>query len=94
MDAKLINIGNSKGVRLPKELPMTVKRYEIYCADFSPTIGGEIQKTRPIVVVSKKAMNQYLGRVVVCPLMSKLYRKGCRDCRRSYKYNQQVKAEE
>ena len=52
---------------------MTVKRYEIYYANLSPTIGGEIQKTRPIVVVSKNAMNRYLDTVVVCPLTSKLH---------------------
>ncbi len=54
---------------------MTIKRYEIYYADLSPSVGGEIQKTRPIVVVSKSAMNQYLDTVVVCPLTTKLHRR-------------------
>ena len=54
---------------------MTVKRYEIYYADLSPTVGGEIQKTRPIIVVSKTTMNQYLDTVVVCPLTTKLHHK-------------------
>jgi mRNA interferase MazF len=54
---------------------MTVKRYEIYYADLSPTVGGEIQKTRPIIVVSKTTMNQYLDTVVVCPLTTKLHQK-------------------
>ena len=52
---------------------MIVKRYEIYYADLSPTIGGEIQKTRPVVIVSKTAMNRYLDTVVVCPLTTKLH---------------------
>ena len=52
---------------------MTVKRYEIYYANLSPTIGGEIQKTRPVVVVSKTTMNRYLDTVVVCPLTTKLH---------------------
>lgn len=52
---------------------MTVKRFEIYYADLSPTIGGEIQKTRPVVVISKSAMNRYIDTVVVCPLTSKLH---------------------
>ena len=52
---------------------MTVKRYEIYYADFSPTIGGEIQKTRPVVVASKTTMNRYLDTVVVCPLTTRLH---------------------
>ena len=54
---------------------MTVKRYEIYYADLSPTIGGEIRKTRPIVVVSKTTKNRYLDTVVVCPLTTKLHRR-------------------
>ena len=52
---------------------MTVKRYEIYYADLSPTIGGEIQKTRPVVVVSKTTMNHYLDTVVICPLTTTLH---------------------
>ena len=52
---------------------MTIKRYEIYNANLSPTIGGEIQKTRPVVVVSKTTMNRYLDIVVVCPLTTKLH---------------------
>ena len=54
---------------------MTVNRYEIYYADLSPTVGGEIQKTRPIVVVSKSSMNKYLDTVVVCPLTTTLHRR-------------------
>lgn len=52
---------------------MNVKRYEIYCADLNPTVGSEICKTRPVVVVSQNAMNKYLETVVVCPLTSKLH---------------------
>ena len=54
---------------------MIVKRYEIYNANLSPTIGGEINKTRPVVVVSKTMMNRYLDTVVVCPLTTKLHLK-------------------
>ncbi len=42
-------------------------------ADLNPTIGGEIKKVRPVVVVSQNEMNQYLETVVVCPLTSKLH---------------------
>ena len=52
---------------------MTVKRYEIYYANLSPTIGGEIQKTRPVAIVSKTTMNRYLDTVVVCPLTTRLH---------------------
>lgn len=49
------------------------KRYEIYVADLNPTIGSEIKKIRPVVIVSQDEMNQYLETVVICPLTSKLH---------------------
>lgn len=52
-----------------------VKRNEIYYADLNPTIGGEIQKIRPVVVISQNEMNKYLETVVVCPLTLKLHPK-------------------
>jgi mRNA interferase MazF len=52
---------------------LTIKRYEIYFADLNPTIGSEIQKVRPVVVISQDEMNRYLDTVVVCPLTSKLH---------------------
>ena len=44
-----------------------LKRYVIYLADLNPTVGGEIRKVRPVVVVSRNEMNQILDTVVVCP---------------------------
>lgn len=49
------------------------KRYEIYFADLNPTLGGEISKIRPVVVISQDAMNSALDTVVICPLTSKLH---------------------
>ena len=54
---------------------LNIKRYEIYFADLNPTIGGEIQKIRPVVIVSQDEMNKYLELVVICPLTSKLHPK-------------------
>jgi mRNA interferase MazF len=54
---------------------LNIKRYEIYFADLNPTIGSEIKKIRPVVIVSQDAMNKYLETVVVCPLTSKLHPK-------------------
>jgi len=48
-------------------------RYEIYLADLNPTIGGEIQKTRPVVVVSQNDMNRYMETIVVCPLTTTIH---------------------
>ena len=52
---------------------MNIKRYEIYFADLNPTIGSEIKKIRPVVIISQNEMNKYLKTVVACPLTSKLH---------------------
>ena len=49
------------------------RRYNIHFADLNPTVGAEIRKVRPVVVVSQNEMNQYLGTVVVCPLTTSLH---------------------
>lgn len=56
-----------------KSNPMNPKRYEIYFADLDPTRGSEIKKTRPVVVISQDAMNQYLETIVVCPLTTTIH---------------------
>ena len=52
---------------------MTITRYEIYLANLDPTVGSEIRKTRPVVVMSDDWMNQVLETVVVCPLTRTLH---------------------
>jgi len=52
---------------------LNIKRYEIYYADLNPTIGSEIKKVRPVVIISQGEMNKYLETVVICPLTSKLH---------------------
>jgi len=52
---------------------MNPDRYAIYFADLNPATGSEINKVRPVVVISQEAMNQYLETVVVCPLTSALH---------------------
>jgi mRNA interferase MazF len=52
---------------------MTSARYGIYLAALDPTVGREIAKTRPVVVVSMDAMNRHAETLVVCPLTTKLH---------------------
>ena len=56
-------------------MTLNFKRYEIYFSDLNPTIGSEITKVRPVVIISQDEMNKYLETVVVCPLTSKLHPK-------------------
>ena len=51
-----------------------MKRGEIYFAALDPTRGGEIQKTRPVIVVSNNAANRSAAVVTVVPLTSNVDR--------------------
>jgi len=55
---------------------MHPRRGEVWWVAFDPAVGGEIQKTRPALVISNNAANSALNRVIVIPLtsnISKLY---------------------
>lgn len=55
-------------------MAISPKRGEVFWVAFDPSIGGEIQKTRPAVVVSNDAANQFLNRLIVVPISSKIDR--------------------
>lgn len=58
-----------------------VKQFEIYWVDLNPTIGAEMRKVRPCVIVSPKELNDHLGTVIIIPVTSSVhgypYRVGC-----------------
>lgn len=49
-----------------------MNRGEIWWVNFDPSISGEIQKQRPVVIVSNDISNKYLNRVQVVPVTSKV----------------------
>jgi mRNA interferase MazF len=47
-----------------------MQRGEVWWVEFDPSVGSEIRKTRPAVIVSNDAANRHLARVVVVPVTS------------------------
>jgi mRNA interferase MazF len=50
---------------------MEIKRFDIYLINLNPTVGTEIQKTRPCVVISPDEMNRHLATVLIAPMTTK-----------------------
>ena len=55
-----------------------VKRGDVYWVNLDSTVGSEIKKTRPALVISPDDMNLKLPRVIVAPLTSASQALGCR----------------
>lgn len=49
---------------------MELRQYQIILVNLDPTVGSEIRKTRPCVIISPNEMNKYLKTVIVAPLTS------------------------
>jgi mRNA interferase MazF len=49
---------------------MEVSQYQIVLVNLDPTIGSEMKKTRPCVVISPDEMNKYLHTIVIAPMTS------------------------
>jgi mRNA interferase MazF len=50
---------------------MVVKRFDVYLINLDPTVGSEIQKTRPCLVISPDEMNRFIKTVIVAPMTTK-----------------------
>lgn len=50
---------------------MVVRRFDVYLVNLDPTLGSEIQKTRPCLVVSPDEMNRYVRTVIVAPMTTR-----------------------
>lgn len=50
---------------------MVIKQYEVYLINLDPTIGHEIQKTRPCLVISPDVMNNNISTVIIAPMTTK-----------------------
>lgn len=48
-----------------------MRRGEVWWIAFDPSVGGEIQKTRPAVIVSSDSANRHLNRLQVVPISSR-----------------------
>ena len=49
---------------------MEVKRTEVWLVELNPTIGSEIKKSRPCIIISPDEANKYLNTVTIAPLTS------------------------
>lgn len=47
---------------------MEIRQYEIILLNLDPTVGSEMRKTRPCIVISPNEMNKYLNTIVIAPL--------------------------
>ena len=49
-------------------MAMVVNRFDVYLINLDPTIGSEIQKTRPCLVISPDEMNRHIRTIIVAPM--------------------------
>ena len=51
-------------------MAMVVKRFDVFLVNLDPTVGSEIQKTRPCLVISPDEMNRNIRTVIIAPMTS------------------------
>ena len=50
---------------------MVAKRFDVYLVNLDPTVGTEIQKTRPCLVISPDEMNEHIQTVILAPMTTR-----------------------
>ncbi len=50
---------------------MVTKRFEVYLVNLDPTVGSEIKKMRPCLIISPDEMNTHIATVIVAPMTTK-----------------------
>lgn len=50
---------------------MVVRRFEVWLVTLDPTVGSEIRKTRPALIVSPDEMNAHIATVIIAPMTTK-----------------------
>ena len=49
-----------------------MKRFDVYLINLDPTLGREIKKTCPCLIISPDEMNEYISTVIVAPMISRI----------------------
>jgi mRNA interferase MazF len=52
-------------------MDMVIRRFEVYLVNLDPTLGSEIQKTRPCLIISPDEMNEHINTVIIAPMTTK-----------------------
>lgn len=47
---------------------MEIKRFDVFLVNLDPTVGSEIKKTRPALIISPDEMNDYIKTVIIAPM--------------------------
>ena len=50
---------------------MAIDRFQVYLVNLDPTVGREIRKTRPCLIVSPDEMNHHIRTVIIAPMTTK-----------------------
>ncbi|MBI4753483.1 type II toxin-antitoxin system PemK/MazF family toxin [Candidatus Desantisbacteria bacterium] len=49
---------------------MEIEQYDVFLSSLDPTVGHEIKKSRPCVIISPDEMNKYISTVIIAPMIS------------------------